>query len=122
MSEVSAHWHDWTYDGRGWYLINDPEVVFYSEEEAMAYCDEHNRALIGQALRQLDSERGMNAFLTGEVEGLRSRLGAEATDERAKIVAHIVQVADRIKNDPDGIAWGHLQAMAIVIEAGEHLK
>lgn len=43
-------------------------------------------------------------------------------EERAKIVAHIVQVADRIKNDPDGMAWGHLQAMAIAIEAGEHLK
>lgn len=43
-------------------------------------------------------------------------------DERANIVGHIRQVAERIKNDRDGIAWGHLQAMAIVIEAGEHLK
>lgn len=42
--------------------------------------------------------------------------------ERAKIVAHIRQVADRIENDPDGKVWGHLQAMAIVIEAGEHLR
>lgn len=49
MSEVSERWHDWTYDGRGWYLVNNPEVTFYSEEEAMAYCDEHNRALVGQA-------------------------------------------------------------------------
>jgi hypothetical protein len=36
-------------------------------------------------------------------------------DERAKIVYHIRQVADRIENDPDGKVWGHLQAMAIVI-------
>jgi hypothetical protein len=45
-----------------------------------------------------------------------------AKEERAKIVVHIRQVADRIENDPDGIAWFHLLAMAIVIEAGEHLK
>jgi hypothetical protein len=49
MSDVSERWHDWTYDGRGWYLVNDPEVTFYGEEEAMEYCDEHNRALVGQA-------------------------------------------------------------------------
>ena len=52
MTDVSERWNDWTYDGRGWYLTNDPEVTFYGEEEAMAYCDEHNRALIGQVVRE----------------------------------------------------------------------
>jgi hypothetical protein len=46
---IKELWHDWTYDGRGWYLANDPEITFYSEDEANAYCDEHNRAIIGQA-------------------------------------------------------------------------
>ena len=52
---------------------------------------------------------------------LRLEAKNAAADERAKIVAHIFQVADRIKNDPDGKVWGHLHAMAVVIEAGEHL-
>lgn len=49
MNEVQESWYDWTYDGRGWYLVNDPEITFDSQEEADAYCDEHNRALAGQA-------------------------------------------------------------------------
>lgn len=57
-----------------------------------------------------------------EIDYLKYELEKAATDERAKIVGHIRQVADRIENDPDGKVWGHLQAMAIVIEAGEHLK
>ncbi len=50
MSELTPDWLDWTCDGRGWYLVNDPEITFYSEEEAMAYCDEHNRELAGKAV------------------------------------------------------------------------
>jgi hypothetical protein len=49
MSEVSERWHDWRYDGRGYYLVNDPEITFQDDAEADAYCDEHNRALVGQA-------------------------------------------------------------------------
>ena len=49
MSEVSERWHDWRYDGRGYYLVNDPEITFQDDAEAEAYCDEHNRALVGQA-------------------------------------------------------------------------
>ena len=66
MSEVSERWHDWTYDGRGWYLVNDPEVTFYSEEEAMAYCDEHNRALVGQAA--IEERAKIVAYLRGQGE------------------------------------------------------
>ena len=50
MSEVSERWHDWRYDGRGYYLVNDPEITFQDDAEAEAYCDEHNRALVGQAV------------------------------------------------------------------------
>ena len=49
MSDVSERWHDWRYDGRGYYLVNDPEITFQDDAEADAYCDEHNRALVGQA-------------------------------------------------------------------------
>ena len=49
MSELREQWVVWREDGRGWYLVNDPEITFDSEEEADAYCDEHNRALAGQA-------------------------------------------------------------------------
>lgn len=52
MSKVQERWFDWTYDGRGWYLVNDPEVTFYGEEEAMAYCDEHNRNLVNESYRE----------------------------------------------------------------------
>lgn len=74
MTELHEDWHDWRYDGRGWYLVNDPEITFDSEEDASAYCDEHNRALAGQAvirerlkitawLRSLDKEGEVNRFL-----------------------------------------------------------
>lgn len=49
MTELREDWHDWRYDGRGYYLVNDPEITFQDEVEAMVYCDEHNRALIGEA-------------------------------------------------------------------------
>ena len=49
MSHVQEQWMVWREDGRGWYLVNDPEITFESEEEADAYCDEHNRARAGQA-------------------------------------------------------------------------
>ena len=52
MSEVYEQWMVWREDGRGWYLVNDPETTFNSEEEAEAYCDEHNRARAGQAVIQ----------------------------------------------------------------------
>ena len=65
MTKVQALWMDWTRDGRGWYLVNDPEVTFYGEEEAMAYCDEHNRALAENALAE-------NARLRAENAGLRA--------------------------------------------------
>jgi hypothetical protein len=48
MSRIQDQWFVWREDGRGWYLANDPEITFDSEEEADAYCDEHNRALAGQ--------------------------------------------------------------------------
>jgi hypothetical protein len=40
-----------------------------------------------QALRQLESEREMNAILTGAVELLEAAVTQAAADERAKIVA-----------------------------------
>jgi len=49
MNELREQWVVWREDGRGWYLVNDPEITFDSQEEADAYCDEHNRALAGQA-------------------------------------------------------------------------
>ncbi len=60
--------------------------------------------------------------LHDEIDCLKYEAGKAAETERAKIVAHIRKVADRVENDPDGIVWGHLLATAIVIEAGEHLK
>ena len=51
-------WFDWTYDGRGWYLVNDPEVTFYGEEEAMEYCDERNRATIEAQAAEIERLRG----------------------------------------------------------------
>lgn len=50
MSALREDWHDWRYDGRGYYLVNDPEITFQDEVEAMAYCDERNRALVGEAV------------------------------------------------------------------------
>ena len=53
MSRVQEQWQAgwlvWREDGRGWYLVNDPEITFDSEEEADAYCDEHNFEMAGQA-------------------------------------------------------------------------
>ena len=60
--------------------------------------------------------------LNDEIDCLKYEAEKAAEKERAKIVGHIRKVADRIENDPDGKVWGHLQAMAVVIEAGEHLK
>ena len=49
MSEVSERWNSYICDSRGCYLVNDPEITFQDHEEAEAYCDEYNRALVGQA-------------------------------------------------------------------------
>jgi hypothetical protein len=67
-----------------------------------------------QALRQLDSEREMNAILTDEVERLRPALRQAALDERDKIVAWLQMVKDDYR-DPDG-------KLADRVKAGEHLK
>ena len=52
MSEVSERWNSYICDSRGCYLVNDPEITFQDHEEAEAYCDERNRALVGQAADQ----------------------------------------------------------------------
>ena len=62
---MSDAWFDWTYDGRGWYLVNDPEVTFYGEEEAMEYCDERNRATIEAQAAEIERLR---AALEGKIE------------------------------------------------------
>jgi hypothetical protein len=49
MSKVSERWYSYICDSRGCYLVNDPEITFQDHEEAEAYCDERNRALVGQA-------------------------------------------------------------------------
>ena len=52
MTALQEVWHDWRYGALGkrpWYLLNDPSITFDSEEAATAYCDEHNRALVGKA-------------------------------------------------------------------------
>jgi hypothetical protein len=61
-----------------------------------------------QALRQLDSEREMNAILTDEIERLRAELDTTRLDERAKIVARL--------------RYWFIDTAANAIEAGEHLK
>jgi uncharacterized small protein (DUF1192 family) len=62
-----------------------------------------------QALRQLESEREMNAILTDEIERLRAELDTTRLDERTKIVEWLRK---------DGIlGW-----LADEIEAEEHLK
>ncbi len=74
MTELHEDWHDWRYDGRGYYLVNDPEITFQDEVEAQDYCDEHNRALAGKAvirerakivkwLRSLDQDTYINRFV-----------------------------------------------------------
>jgi hypothetical protein len=61
---MSDAWFDWTYDGRGWYLVNDPEVTFYGEEEAMEYCDERNRATIeAQAAEIEDLKKSLEIWI-----------------------------------------------------------
>ena len=92
MSEVSERWHDWRYDGRGYYLVNDPEITFQDDAEADAYCDEHNRELVGQA----------------------------AAEERAKIVASMRKTANMNPQTPEASAFVLLLCKAI--EAKEHLK
>jgi hypothetical protein len=49
INKVQAVWNDFICDSRGCYLVNDPKITFIDHEEAAAYCDEHNRALAGQA-------------------------------------------------------------------------
>ena len=74
MSEVSERWNSFICDGRGCYLVNDPEITFQDHEEAEAYCDERNRALAGQMvleerstitawLRNLDQDGELNRFI-----------------------------------------------------------
>ena len=105
MSEVSERWHDWRYDGRGYYLVNDPEITFQDDAEADAYCDEHNRALVGQA----------------------------ALEERAKIVAWLRKENGRCDcfayEDNECACGGRdeykiwpLEQTANYLERGEHLK
>ena len=84
MSEVIECWNDWRYDGRGYYLVNDPEMTFDSEEEATAYCDEHNRALVGQAALE---ER---ARIVGIING-RMNLHNEFIDS---IANHNIKVSE----------------------------
>jgi hypothetical protein len=102
MSEVSERWHDWRYDGRGYYLVNDPEITFQDDAEADAYCDEHNRALVGQA----------------------------ALEERAKTVAWLREKQEAFQELMDLRKYPlvskhhmeHCKHSADAIEAGEHLK
>ena len=72
------------------------------------------------ALRQLDSEREVNAILTDEVEQLEIRLGTEAANERAKTLTFLRGEAQIMAA---GIqAQNMLLEAAAKIEAGEHLK
>lgn len=73
MIELREVWHSYICDSRGCYLVNDPEITFQDHEEAEAYCDEHNRALPGQA----------------------------AAEERAKIVAWLREQDKRGVDDDD---------------------
>ena len=89
MSELREDWHDWRYDGRGYYLVNDPEITFQDDAEADAYCDEHNRALVGQAairererivawlemLSELYISRGQDTYVALEDIAENIRLG-----------------------------------------------
>jgi len=64
-----------------------------------------------EALRQLESEREMNAILTGAVELLEAAVTQAAADERAKIVAWLREPMDHRCQF----------TAAAAIEAGEHL-
>ena len=92
MTELREDWHDWRYDGRGYYLVNDPEITFQDDAEAMAYCDEHNRALVGQA----------------------------AIRERERIVEWLRKVANINPQEPAAKAFVLLLCKAI--EGGEYIK
>lgn len=50
MTELQPDWLEWRYDGHRHYIVQRPEIGFISWEEAQDYCDEHNRALVGQAV------------------------------------------------------------------------
>ena len=60
--------------------------------------------------------------LIAELDEANTQLRLEAADERAKIVAYIREMAERVENDPGGIAWGYLMAAALGINTEEHLK
>ena len=49
-SKLVPDWYEWRYDGNTHYIVQRPEIGFISWEEAQDYCDEHNRALAGQAV------------------------------------------------------------------------
>lgn len=52
MSTVQPVWLEWRYDGDDHYIVQDPSIKFTDWLEAQDYCDEHNRALIGQAVQE----------------------------------------------------------------------
>ena len=62
----------------------------------------------------------MNVSLADELKALRSRIGTEAADERAKIVAWLRD--DALSHIRGGVAEKALLGLATDIEAGEHLK
>ena len=98
MSGLRENWNSWIADSRGWYLSNDPEITFESEEEATAYCDEKNRELVNSAARL----------------------------ERSKIVSWLRDDADQVLNSKSPNYAADLIAEAIVecaqaIAEGEHL-
>jgi hypothetical protein len=82
MNKVQAVWNDFICDSRGCYLVNDPEITFIDHEEAAAHCDEHNRALAGQAVLQeraaiVADLRAMSAlYSTGLPSALATRYEA----------------------------------------------
>jgi hypothetical protein len=78
VSEVYEQWMVWREDGRGWYLVNDPETTFNSEEEAEAYCDEHNRARAGQAV--IEERAAIVAWLRSQ-GGHHADIYEEAADD-----------------------------------------
>ena len=108
-SKLIPDWYEWRYDGRGYYLLQDPEITFSDKREAMDYCDEHNRALAGKAviierqrivafLRAFDAPDDFysmyfaNAIETGEHLTERERLC-----EKVDIINALLQdVMDRI--------------------------
>lgn len=57
----------------------------------------------------------MNLSLADELKGLRSRLGTEAAEERAKIVTWLKMVKDEYSDS-------YVAELPDRVEAGEHLK